>query len=298
MEYFVQAYNIFSNWLSNNFWRWIVDGFTVGEIKIEPLSILAAVIVLVVLIRVTKWIKHKLDTRWLSRKRLTQSERDTITSIFGYISITLALLISLSVAGINIASLAIIAGALSFGIGFGLQNIVSNFISGIILLFERPIKRGDWIRVGGTEGVVKSINIRSTRLQTFDRSDVLVPNSDLLTNQVTNLMLSDSIGRIKISIGVAYGSDVEKVRDILVEIARAHPSALLGQKDISDPQALFLCFGDSALQFELRFFINNISDVFKVTSEVNFEIDKKFRELEIQIPFPQRDIHIIDKKSP
>ena len=295
MESFSQSIKPITDWFTNNAWKWIVDGFTVGEVKIAPLSILAAIFVLVVLVKTTKWIKHKLDSKWLSSTRLTQSEKDTVASIFGYVAITVSILISLSVAGINIASLALIAGALSFGIGFGLQNIVSNFISGIILLFERPIKRGDWIRVGGTEGVVRSINIRSTRLQTFDRSDVLVPNSDLLTNQVTNMMLSDPVGRVKVSVGVAYGSDVVKVRDILVDIARKHPNVLLNQSDIAEPQALFMSFGDSALLFELRFFIKNISDVFRVTSEVNFEIDKQFRELGIQIPFPQRDLHIIEK---
>jgi small-conductance mechanosensitive channel len=177
------------------------------------------------------------------------------------------------------------------GIGFGLQNVVNNFVSGLILLFERPIKTGDWVVVGETEGFVKRIRIRSTQIQTFDRADVIVPNSDLISHQVTNWMLYDPLGRIKVRVGVAYGSDTEKVRDILLEVASGHDMVI---KDGSapEPQVLFRGFGDSSLDFELRCHIDHIDYRLLVISDLNFAIDKAFREHGIEIPFPQRDIHV------
>ena len=177
------------------------------------------------------------------------------------------------------------------GIGFGLQSVVNNFVSGLILLFERPIKTGDWIVVGDIEGYVKSIRIRSTQIQTFDRADVIVPNSDLISNPVTNWMLKEARGRIRVPVGVAYGSDTEKVRDILLEVASGHDMVI---KDGSapEPQVRFRGFGDSSLDFELRCHIEHIDNRMLVISDLNFAIDKAFREHGIEIPFPQRDIHV------
>jgi small-conductance mechanosensitive channel len=184
-----------------------------------------------------------------------------------------------------------VAGALSVGIGFGLQNIVNNFVSGLILLFERPIRKGDWIVVGGTEGYVKEIQIRSTRIQTFDRSDVIVPNSELISNQVTNWVLTNKTGRAVIPVGVAYGTDTEKVRNILLAIVENCESV---DKTglVPKPLVLFRGFGDSCLDFELRVFLYNIDNRLSVISEINFAIDKAFREAGIVIPFPQRDLHV------
>jgi small-conductance mechanosensitive channel len=190
---------------------------------------------------------------------------------------------------------------LSVGIGFGLQAIVNNFVSGLILLFERPIKTGDWIIVGNTEGYVKRISIRSTMIQTFDRADVIVPNSDLIANQVTNWMLYDPRGRIRVPVSVAYGSDTEKVRELLLEIANTHPEVITDGTSPT-PRVLFLQFGDSSLNFELRCHIRNIDMRRIVMSDINFAIDKAFREHGVEIPFPQRDVHIRDwpdeKKKP
>ena len=160
-------------------------------------------------------------------------------------------------------------------------------------MFERPIKKGDWIQVGGTEGYVKQIRIRSTQIQTFDRSDVIVPNSELISGQVTNWMLQNTRGRAKIPVGVAYGTDTEKVRDILLKVAQEHPRVV---KDGSspNPRVLFLAFGDSSLDFELRAFVYNIDERLGITSDLNFSIDKAFREAGIEIPFPQRDVHVRD----
>ena len=197
----------------------------------------------------------------------------------------------MSAAGFDFSNIAIIAGALSVGIGFGLQNIVNNFVSGLILLFERPIRKGDWIQVGATEGVVKNIQIRSTVIQTFDRSDVIVPNSELISGQVTNWVLSSTTGRAIIPIGVAYGTDTEKVRDILMGIAEDN-EYISKSGFVPKPIVLFRAFGDSSLNFELRVFLYNIDNRLSVISDINFAIDKAFREQGIEIPFPQRDLHV------
>jgi small-conductance mechanosensitive channel len=203
----------------------------------------------------------------------------------------IALLIGMSVAGFDFGNIAIIAGALSVGIGFGLQNIVNNFVSGLIILFERPVRKGDWIVVGGTEGYVKDIKIRSTRIETFDRSDVIVPNSELISNQVTNWVLTSKSGRAVIPVGVAYGTDVEKVREILLAIAEENTS-VVKSGIVPEPAVLFREFGDSSLNFELRVFLYDIENRLKIISEINFAIYKAFKEQGIEIPFPQRDLHV------
>jgi len=269
----------------------LTDGFTVGSLKIIPARILLAIVVLTVLLAVSRWFRARLEHSWLLRTNIERGAREAVATVSGYIGVALAILISLSITGVEFGNLAIIAGALSVGIGFGLQNIVNNFVSGLILLFERPIKTGDWIVVGTTEGFVKRISIRSTQIQTFDQADVIVPNSDLISGQVTNWMLRDVKGRIRIPVGVAYGSDTRLVERLLLEVAQNHPSVVTNGK-VPDPKVLFMSFGDSALLFELRVFIKNIDQQFQVHSDINFAIDAIFREHDIQIPFPQRDVHI------
>jgi small-conductance mechanosensitive channel len=177
------------------------------------------------------------------------------------------------------------------GVGFGLQNIVNNFVSGIIMLVERPVRNGDWIVVGDTEGYVQRINIRTTTIQTFDRADVIVPNSALISGQVTNWTLGNTWGRIKMPIGVAYGSDVETVIQTLVDVANSHAEVIKGNPQLPDPYALFLDFGDSSLDFELRVIIRDIKRRRYVTSDLNRAINAAFNEKGIEIPFPQRDIN-------
>jgi len=186
----------------------------------------------------------------------------------------------------------IIAGALSVGIGFGLQNVVNNFVSGLILLFERPIKRGDWISVGGTEGYVERISVRSTVVRTFDGADVIVPNSEFISSQVTNWMLDDPRGRIRVPVGVAYGSDTALVKKLLLDIAGDHPQIIV-DGSLPLPWVLFIEFGESSLNFELRCFIRNIDQRPLVSSELNFAIDAAFRKHKIAIPFPQREVRVL-----
>lgn len=269
----------------------INEGFTIGSLKIVPSRIFLAFLTFSILILLNSWFRAKLETKWITKIQMGRGARETAVTMVGYIGVAIAILVTLGVAGITFTNLAIIAGALSVGIGFGLQNVVNNFVSGLILLFERPIKTGDWISVGNTEGYVKRIRIRSTQIQTFDRADVIVPNSELISGQVTNWMLYDPKGRIRVPIGVAYGSDTEKVKQILLEIASKHPG-VMNDNSVPEPKVLFRAFGESSLDMELRCFVYDIDARINITSDINFAIDKAFREHKIEIPYPKRDVYI------
>jgi uncharacterized protein YndB with AHSA1/START domain len=199
-------------------------------------------------------------------------------------------------AEVDLTGIALISGALALGIGFGMQEIASNFVSGLILLFERPIRAGDFVTVGETNGFVRRIRIRATEIETLDNQNVLVPNSELVSGRVTNWVLRDTHGRLLVNVGVAYGSDVDKVRDILEAVGREHPEVIT-DGSAPAPRALFMGFGDSSLDFELRCRIKHIERRFSIKSDLNFVIDKAFREAGITIPFPQRDLHIIPRAS-
>lgn len=270
----------------------ISKGITIGSFTFEPVRLLAGFVTIALLIGLTHLLKNNLANNWLNRTNLSRGAREATITIAGYAGILLAIFVGLSVAGIKFTNLAIIAGALSVGIGFGLQNIVNNFISGIILLFERPIRRGDWIRVGTSEGYVRDISIRSTVIQTFDRSDIIVPNSELISNQVTNMMLNNQYGRIIIAIGVAYGSDVDLVMKTLYNVAAKHPMVLREQGELKI-QVFFRSFGESSLNFELRCQIRDVEKQLVVTSELNVAIERAFRDQNIEIPFPQRIVRFV-----
>ncbi|WP_162846781.1 mechanosensitive ion channel domain-containing protein [Marinicella litoralis] len=268
------------------------EGFDLGSVRIVPQDILIAVVLVSLIVYVLQKLKLGIENRWFDKSRVRKSSREVFSMLIWYIGLTIAVFVGLSVAGFDISRLAIIAGALSVGIGFGLKNIVSNFVSGLILLFERPVTRGDWVEVGGTVGLIEKVKIRATRIRTFDNAEILVPNSELLSHHVTNWTLSNSIGRITIKIGVAYGSDVNQVREILNEIATSHDQVI--KRDPYKHKVLFREFGDSSLNFELRVMIKDIKMFLDVETDINFAIDKALRDANISIPFPQRDIHIKD----
>jgi len=270
---------------------YFTEGFQVANLTVVPAHLLWSLVVLALLLTLSNWLKGRLDTKWLVKTRMETSAREALVTSFGYVAVIIAVLVALSVAGINFSNLAIIAGALSVGVGFGLQNIVNNFISGIIMLVERPVRNGDWIVVGGTEGYVQRISIRSTTIRTFDRADVIVPNSDLISGQVTNWTLGNTWGRAKVEVGVAYGSDIEKVIAILLDVANKHPEVFKGNPQLPDPYVLFLNFGDSSLNFELRAIIHDVNRRLHVISDINRAINAEFNKQGIEIPFPQRDIH-------
>ena len=270
----------------------VVNGITIGGLKLEPLRLLGGILVFVLLFSFAKIFKEHLADTWLRRTTLSRGAREATTIISGYVGIVLAIILGLSVAGIEFKNLAIIAGALSVGIGFGLQNIVNNFVSGLILLFERPIRKGDWIKVGNAEGYVREISIRSTTIQTFDRSDIIVPNSELISGQVVNMMLNDNYGRILIPISVSYGSDTELVMQLLREVAMAHPVVIKDRNDMKI-NVFFRGFGETSLNFELRCFVREVETKSSVTSDLNLSIDKVFRQYGVDVPLPQRTVHVV-----
>ena len=269
------------------------DGIPMGDIRIIPTNIIAGIIAFVVLTAITGWIKVWIEKRWLRQITADRGARDALVTIVGYAGFTLSLLVGLSIGGINITGLAVVAGALSVGIGFGLQSIANNFVSGIILLFERPIKSGDFISVGDVEGYVRKISIRATEIETLDNQDMLIPNAELVSGRVTNWVLHNPYGRLKLKIGVAYGSDVKKVISILEDIASTNNQVITDGR-ASPPKALFMGFGESSLEFELRVRILDIKKRYDVLSELNLGVNDAFIQEEIEIPFPQRDIHIRD----
>jgi len=213
--------------------------------------------------------------------------QESITTIMVYLLWGLGILIALNALGLSTTSMAVAFGALSIGLGFGLQNIFNNFVSGLILLFERPVQVGDIIEVNGTWGTITKINVRATQVQTFDNASLIIPNSEFISQQVTNWSFKDLRLRRIITVGVAYGSDVELVRKTLLEIAHSLPRVLKRPK----PDVLFDDFGDSTLIFKLRVW-STIEDFIKAETDIRFEIDRIFRERNIEIAFPQRDIHI------
>ncbi len=276
---------------------YLLDGFNIGGLVIAPARIIFGVFIFSCGWTLVSWIKMQLEKRWLKEAGFSLSAEETLVTMTGYCGFALAVIVGLSVAGFSFSNLAVIAGALSVGIGFGMQNIVNNFVSGLIILFERPVKRGDWIRIGNTEGYVQKISVRSTLIQTFDRSDVIVPNSELISNQVTNMMLNDNFGRLIVPIGVAYGSDTDLVRTILLEIA-ANNEEVINDGSAPKPIVLFLAFGDNSLNFELRCHLANIDKRLLVKSAINYQIDRAFREHKISMPFPQRDLYIKEFPAP
>ncbi|MCC9624687.1 mechanosensitive ion channel [Thalassospira sp. MA62] len=265
-------------------------GIQIGGIHFSLRSILIAVLMFVIVLAIMRFAQRMLSTRVLPNTKLDQGLQHSVSAIFGYAGICLAVLLAISAAGMDLSNLAIIAGAISVGIGFGMQSIVNNFVSGLILLVERPIKVGDWIVVGADQGFVKDIRVRATEIETFDRSSVVIPNSELISNRVLNWTLKERSGRGIIKIGVAYGSDVDKVREILLDMADQRREIL----SYPAPQVVFMDFGASSLDFELRYFLRDIGDVLAVASSIRFEMVQRFRDEGIEIPFPQRDINLRD----
>ena len=252
-------------------------------------SILLLLILFASVIIIERIVQKQLIRRFLSRTKLQPSLQFGLSRIIGYTLIAVGFYVAFQLVGVDLSSLAIIAASLGVGIGFGLQNIINNLVSGIIILAERPISIGDRIEVAGVAGRVTKIQLRSTTVVTNDNITMIVPNADFISNTVTNWSHGDPKVRIRVPVGVAYGSDLKLLQRLLLEAAAEHPKAL---RDPS-PVVLFTEFGDSSLNFELGVWTEEMTATpIHFTSEMNFIIDQKLRENDIEIPFPQRDLHV------
>ncbi len=276
-------------WTQNLF-----SGIEIGGFTLSPGNLVIAILILSAGLVVTNLFRRWLTDRVLPNTRLEFGARNSVAAGTTYLGVGLSLLIAMGALGLDFTNLALVVGALSLGIGFGLRNVVENFVAGLLLLIERPIKVGDWIIVGEHEGTVRHISVRSTEIETFDRASVIVPNADLISSSVTNWTHKNRMARERIPVGVAYGSDTDNVARTLLRCAETHPKVL----SYPPPVVLFVRFGDSSLDFELRCFIGDTNDFMSVRSELHFAIERALRAEGIAIPFPQRDVHIHQPDTP
>ncbi|MGD9541397.1 MAG: DUF3772 domain-containing protein, partial [Methylocystis sp.] len=253
--------------------------FKIGDVTISPSGALVAMLLFAAALAAIQGFRRWLDTRFLPLTRLDLGLRNSISATLGYAGFILAAALALSYVGLGFEKLAIVAGALSVGIGFGLQSIVNNFVSGLILLWERAIRVGDWVVIGDEQGYVKRINVRSTEIETFDRATMIVPNSNLVTGVVKNWLRGDKVGRIKIAISPHAGVDPEKLRDILLATARAQEGVLR----IPAPQVMFLGMEANAFKFELWCYVEDVERSARVRSDLHFDLYQRLNEAGISI---------------
>ncbi len=262
--------------------------FHINQRPISLTSIIVGIIILLVFVFFSRGLRKIIKFRLFPRYKLDEGIQLAILKVLHYLMVGLGVILAVQFIGLNLTSLAVVFGLLSVGIGFGLQHVVSNFISGLIILFERPIKIGDRITIGDVWGDVVNISLRATLIRTIDNVSIIVPNSEFITSQVINWSHRDPKIRVHIPVGVAYGSDVPLVTNSLLDVARNHSEVL---KD-PPPKVWFKEFGDSSLNFELLAWIPDPKRRPDIRSDLNKGIDDVFRKNNIQIPFPQRDLHI------
>jgi small-conductance mechanosensitive channel len=269
-------------------WLSLKDGVVLGDTRVSISDFITFIIIFSIGYTLTRLLQSALRLSVLPNTKIDTGAQNALVTGVGYIGIFFAALIAITSMGLDLSSLAIVAGALSVGIGFGLQAIVSNFLSGIILLVERPIKVGDWIQVGAYSGYVSKIAVRATTIDTFDQANVIIPNADFISGTVTNMTHLSKRGRVKVPVGVAYDSDPVFVKKILMDIVSSNANILKSP----GPSVFLLGFGPDSIDFEIRGILRDVNSITSTRSDMNFEILRRFAQEGIEIPFGQRDITI------
>ncbi|WP_149738222.1 mechanosensitive ion channel family protein [Rhizobium sp. RU20A] len=264
----------------------IVTDIRIGNITISLAGILAGLLFFAIGYSITRWFQRWLDSSVMALSRVDTGVRNSVRTGVGYLGVGLAGLVAISAAGIDLSSLALVAGALSLGVGFGLQNIVSNFVSGLILLVERPFKVGDWVTTGTTEGFVKRISVRATEIETFQRQSIMVPNSLFINAPVGNWTHRNRLGRADIAVTVGYDANPRRILEILADIADKQPQVLKNPA----PMTVFAGFGDERMTFEVRVFLADIVSSIGVRNDIRLQIFERFREEGIAKPFAVEDV--------
>lgn len=263
-------------------------GIEFGNIRLSAGDMFTFGLVFFVGFIVTRWVQRFLRLSLLPQFSIDHGAQAAIVTGVGYIGVMLAAVVAIASTGLDLTSLAFVFGALSVGIGFGLQSVVENFTSGILLLIERPIRVGDWIEVGDHSGVVKKIAVRSTQIETWDRHQIIIPNSQLISDAVKNLSLAADPARVTIPAGISYDSDIDAVKALLLDIAKGHEKVL----DFPEPFVTLDAFADSSINLKLLVFVDDVTISGGVKSDLNFEIARRFADEGFEMPFPQRDLHI------
>jgi len=274
----------------DDLWFWvkgIAAGFKIGGMTISVVDILVGIGVFALVLMLSRLGQRLLVEKVLPGTRLDSGVQNSLAAGWWYLGIILAVVLGIAAIGIDLSSIALIAGALSVGIGFGLQNIANNFISGVILLIERPVKVGDWVVLGQNEGFVKQINLRSTEIETFQRASVILPNADIISNALVNWTHKDRYGRIEVEVTVGLHSDTTLVRDLLLAVAEAHPRVVAWPES----NVLFKQIEGSGLTFELRCFTADVFYQLIIGSDLRYEVLERLRAEGVEIPMPQRVVH-------
>ncbi len=269
---------------------WNTKLFNLDDHPITVNQIMIALLVLLVGLGMSRWVSVRVGKKVLPRMKVNTSASSAIQSIVYYILLAIVVLLSLQIAGVPLTALAFFGGAIALGFGFGSQNIINNFISGLILLIERPIRIGDLVTINGEQGVIRAIGARAAKLESYLGSTYVVPNSIILENSVTNWNMPDATVKSVIGVGAAYGSDTGKVRQILEDVFKGHPTV----SESKENKVMFVNFGDSSLDFEIHCRIRpkSVLEAKSFESDIRFKIDEEFRKNKIEIPFPQRDLHL------
>jgi small-conductance mechanosensitive channel len=285
--YLLPVWRLFST--VNEGWEYFAElSFEIGTLSLSLQMLGSALIAFYLALQISWALQGMSETQVFARRDVDRGVRDAVKKLIHYAIVLIGFLLALSMLGMGLQNFVVLLGAFGVGIGFGLQDIVNNFLSGLILLFERPIKVGDGVVIDGEYGTVQRIGMRSTVVQNLDEAELIVPNSQMISQKVTNWTLTNRRVRVVAPVGVAYGSDLEKVLAVLTEAGEQHPEVL----KIPKPSPLFVQFGASSLDFELRVWISNVDNRPRIKNELLLYIDRRFREEKIEIPFSQHDLHI------